>query len=600
MKKELNKIYENRKESFKTDLKGVKKHSKMLETFRLVIFLIATGLLGYSFYSQRFIFVLYAIPVLLIFLILVAKHSKIKEKMDYLQNIIQINETALLRLNGKWNSFKELGEEFINLDHPYSTDLNIFGQGSLFQYFTATTTFMGKQSLADKLMGENKFEEILHRQQSVKELANDIEWRQSFQALGLGFDSKKENTLKLLEWAKNKSNSNLKHISYIFILPVVTLSSFVLYLLQLLPLLYPLLLIVVQTIIVTVSNKYISSGFQGADKTIYDLSRYSSLLKSIEDKQFKVPFLIKLQKKIIGETSKSSHQIAELAKIVDRINLRYYQPLIYFPINILTFWDLYTFKKLENWKSKYGLTLKKWFWAIGEFEALSSLAGLAYDNPDWAFPEVNNGPPIFEAVSLGHPLIYKEERVNNDASLLRPGTTLIITGSNMSGKSTYLRTIGINLVLAYTGAPVCSEKMKSSFLKIYSKMQILDDLEQKTSTFYAELKRIKMIIDASQEENHIIFLLDEIFRGTNSKDRIFGTKMVIRNVSKPSTMGLLTTHDLELASLEKELPGYLKNFHFADKIYDGKINFDYKLRPGVSRSTNAVALMKMIGIKVDY
>jgi len=596
----LNQVYEKRKERFKTELDRAIRRSKAIENYRVITFLLGvTAFLGYTFYSQNYFFFFGTVALLFVFLLLIARYSKIKKIIGYLQNLIQINEMAILRLNGEWNTFNESGAEFINFDHPYSFDLDIFGRGSLFQYISAASTFMGKKSLADKLMGGSFFEEIIPRNESIKELAKAIEWRQSFQARGMGADSKEESITNLLKWAEDKSSYNYKYLNYIFVLPAVTLLSLILYYFQLVHLNLPLFLIAVQALIASLSYKFVSRGFKDVDKSVRELSCYSYLLRLIETENFNTPFLISLQKKIMDDEESAWEQIKELAKIADYINMRNAQPLIYFPLNILTFWDIYTFKRLKEWKIKVGSSLEKWFKVIGEFEALSSFAGLAHDNPGWVFPEVNNGPPFLEAPSLGHPLINADERVCNDASMPDPGSVMLITGSNMSGKSTFLRTIGVNLVLAYAGAPVCAEKMKCSFLKVYTKMQVHDDLEQKTSTFYAELKRIKMIIDATLDGKPVIFLLDEIFRGTNSEDRIYGTKAVIRNLSRSSTIGLLTTHDLELASLEKEMPGLVKNFHFIDKIYNNKIHFDYRLRRGVSPSTNAVALMKMIGIEME-
>ncbi len=598
IKNELKQLYERRKERFEAEMDRVMRHSKAIEKYRLITFILGViAFLGYTFYYQSYLLILGTAAMLFVFLLLVVKHSKLKRIIEYYQNLIQINERAILRLIGEWNTFNESGAEFINSDHPYSSDLDIFGRGSLFQYINAASTFLGKKSLADKLMGRNLFEEIKPRNDSIRELATAIEWRQSYQARGMEAKSKDENITSLLKWAEDKSSYDYKYLNYIFILPIITMLSLILYFFQLLHLNLPLFLIAVQVIIASLSYKYVSSGFEGVNKSVRELSCYSYLLKSIENENFKAPFLISLQKKITDKEQSASKHIKELAKIADNINMRSGHPLIYFPLNVMTFWDIYTYKRLKDWKRKLGSSMGKWFKVMGEFEALSSFAGLAHDNPQWVFPEVNNGPPFLEATSLGHPLINADERVCNDVSMPEPGSVMLITGSNMSGKSTYLRTIGVNLVLAYAGAPVCAEKMNCPFLNIYTKMQVHDDLEQKTSTFYAELKRIKMIIDATEEGKPVIFLLDEIFRGTNSKDRIYGTKVVIRNLSRASTIGLLTTHDLELASLEKELPGLVKNFHFTDKIYNNEIHFDYIIRRGVSQSTNAVALMKMIGIE---
>jgi len=588
-------IYQKRKNDFENDLTKAKKQSNLLVFFCSLIALVVIGSIVYGVRTKMLFFVLYGGPPILFFLILVIKHHQINKRINFLQNLVQINETALLRLSGKWTSFLNSGNRFINPDHPYSTDLNIFGQGSLFQHINATTSFMGNQALAKILNKHPNYEEILSRQQAVKELAYNLDWRQHLQATGMNNVHQGLNPAQLLAWAEGKPLIiNNRYIYLIRLLPVITVSFIILWILHIIPLYLPVFTLIIQLAIVIFSEKTVRQAFGAAGKAVAELECYSSLLKCIESKDFRTPLLGNLKQKLFINKQPSSYQIKVLSKIADRISLRYSQ--IHFFINIAVFWDLFTLKKLERWKIQSGISMRVWLDVIGDFEALSTLAGLAHDNPEWVFPEVTNSPPAFEAVSLGHPLINNDIRVCNDVSLSGPGTVFVITGSNMSGKSTFLRTIGINLVLAYAGAPVCARVMRCSLMNVYSSMQVHDNLEYRISTFYAELKRIKTIVDAAKLGKPIIFLLDEIFKGTNSKDRIFGAKAVIGHLCGLSAIGLITTHDLDLGVLEKEIPRCVRNYHFTDTITDNQIYFDYRLKPGISQTTNAIALMKMIGI----
>lgn len=592
----LAQIYQNRKTEFETNLAKEKRQSDLFVLFRSLVSLSVIGLSVYGLGFGTPSVLLYTLPLVLMFFILVVKHQQVKQKLNYLQNIIRINEHALLRLSGKWADFPDSGDRFIDPEHPYSTDLNIFGRNSLFQYLNSTTAFMGEQALAKLLSAQTGHGEIQPRQQAIRDLAHRLDWRQHFQATGLDNVRQSRNPAQLLAWAEEKPLLiNSKYLYLLRLLPVLTLSLLTLTAFRLVPVYIPLLTLTVQLLVVVFSEKLVRHAFGETGKAVAELERYSALLQCIELEAFQAPLLIGLKRQLLTDAHPASYRIRVLSRLADRITLRY-SPFIHFLLNIITFWDLHTLKKLETWKSQSGPSMDKWLNVIGDFEALSSLAILAHDNPDWAWPEVGDYPPAFEAAALGHPLIHKDLRVCNDVSLPSPGTTLVITGSNMSGKSTFLRTLGINLVLAYAGAPVCAQVLRCSLMHVYSSMQVHDNLEQRISTFYAELKRIKMIVDAAVLGKPIIFLLDEIFKGTNSRDRILGAKTVIRKLCTLSTIGLVTTHDLELGVLEKEHPQFIRNYHFTDTIYNNRLCFDYRLKPGVSQTTNAMALMKMIGI----
>ncbi|ABO48907.1 DNA mismatch repair protein MutS domain protein [Desulforamulus reducens MI-1] len=598
MEQHIKKIYQKNKERYEIELDGLKKTDNTFVFSRSVVALSVVGLLLYAYLKGLSYLYLSTVPLVFLFLVMVNKHQRVKKQMTQLESLVQINERALLRLCGQWTGFQQRGEEYIASEHPYSGDLNIFGQGSLFQYLNAANLVTGNEALAKLLSAEEPcYEQIRPRQSAIKDLAARLDWRQLLQAMGMGSGYKPEDAIKLWNWAREKPLFlHGKLIYLLWLLPITTLILLILMSQRLVPSYVPLILLILQVILVTASQAIISRKFKDTERSAAELARLSRLLKYIEGEEFQAPLLVELQNRLIQKKQTASQQVKALEKIAALINLRY--SVVYHFINALIFCDLYTLRTLEQWKSQYGTHLEQWFRVIGQFEALSSLATLAHDNPHWAFPEVTKAGPYLTATTLGHPLINAETRVSNDVSLPQPGTVHIITGSNMSGKSTLLRTVGINLVLAYAGAPVCASFLSCSLMSIYTSMRIQDNLEESTSSFYAELKRIKLVIEATRQGKSLIFLLDEIFRGTNSRDRITGARTVIKNLALQPAIGFVTTHDLELSTLENEYPQHIKNYHFTDEIIENKITFDYRLKEGVSQTTNAIALMKMVGIDV--
>ena len=602
--------YHHRQQSFEAALKSAQKNSNRMSTLRLVTFILAAGVFVYGFYSPYALISYLSLPLLGLFFFWISNHARVKRRIDFLEKLVYINKIARQRLEGAWTSFPDSGEHHVNPDHPYTSDLNIFGKGSLFQLINATSSFLGEQILAAQLSRPAGFLELKPRQEAIADLTSRLDFRQQFQAAGMDPFFKKQDPEGVLSWAEGALFWGNRNWNAVLYLPAVTGLLFLLALTGLLSYVLPVGMLVVQAGIVLLGEKAVQQRFEETGKAVRRLGRYTGLLRWIEQEPFHAPFLVSLKQRLFPGNSPSSRHVGILTRIADRMNLRFSNALIYFPLNIALFWDLWTLKMLDDWKRRWGGSVRGWFNAVGEIEALASLAILPYDNPQWVYPDVTDGSPYIQARDLGHPLIPEKDRVVNDLALARkkrlskwkmsnPGTVLLITGSNMSGKSTLLRTVGVNLVLAYAGAPVCASEMSCSSMGIYSKMQVQDNLELRVSTFYAELKRMKMIIDAAQSGKPLIYLLDEIFRGTNSRDRILATRTVVRQLKEMNTVGLLTTHDLELGTLEKEHPGSVFNYHFSDVIRGDRIFFDYKLKPGLSQTANAVALMKMIGIEVE-
>lgn len=591
-------LYLRRRSMFQKKLDRVKKKANRISWLRLLSFTLAVFAFGYGLYGPYAGIIYMTIPLAALFGLLVIKHNRLKEEINFLQKLVKINDTARLRLEGKWTAFTERGGRYVDHNHPYTTDLNIFGEGSLFQYINATSSFRGERILAGLLSGPSAAEKIRLRQEAVSDLAARLDFRQYLQAAGMDSFFKEQDPDVIVSWAKRQEYF-FRQPGVLLFLPLVTCSVFALGLLGIVSYLPAALLLALQVAIASPGEKKAREHFARVEKAVQRLKRYEKLLCLIEQENFKAPYLIAQKKRLYSGGRFASRQVRLLVNISDRNNLRFSNSMIYLILKFAVFWDLWTLKLLDDWQKKCGLSVCSWFDAAGEVEALSSLAGLYHDNPHWAFANILDGPPTFQAEGLGHPLIAPAERVSNDLAISGPGTFFMITGSNMSGKSTLLRTVGINLVLAYAGAPVCAAKLKCSIMQMYSKMHILDNLEERISTFYAELLRMKMIIDAAVQGTPLLILLDEIFRGTNPQDRIFATRIIIKQLQRLNTVGLVTTHDLELGKLEKEYPGSICNYHFTDEIRDGSIFFDYKIKPGIARTANALSLMKLIGIDVE-
>jgi Mismatch repair ATPase (MutS family) len=532
------------------------------------------------------------------FIALIVCHRIIKNKMDFSKGIIEINNKYLSRINGSWIDFKDVGEDFIDRNHRYSSDLDIVGKESLFQLINTTNTSNGRNSLAKLLLEPDCNEkEIIYRQEAIKELSSKLDLCQQMEYTTEKHKDKLKNPEKLIEYSQDNNLliKSKKIKSIIYILPLITVPLSAAILLFKIEQLYILIavIIIVQFLIWAVGILKINNILQSVHHFKYNLDTYASILKLLQKEEFKSDELKNIKMKLFDEKHSSMIAIKELAKVLDRIDLRY-NGILYMLLNTILLWDYQCVFSLEDWKKKYGYKIADWLDSIGKIESLMSLSVLTHINKDICFPKIDTLSLKVEAKDLGHPLISSIDRVVNDLEM--KNNIFIISGSNMSGKTTFLRTIGVNLVLAYSGAPVCAKEMSCSVLNIFTSMRINDDLKNGISTFYAELMRIKAIIDYCMEKKEMIFLIDEIFRGTNSLDRIIGAKNVLANLNAAGVIGALTTHDLELCVLDKY--NRIKNYHFSENYKNNKIFFDYKIKTGKSTTTNAKYLMNIVGIKI--
>lgn len=598
--KEPKEQYEKRKLYYRRRFEKLTRTTNRLSNVRLIVFLAGCGLAAVFYMNRRsslgagmviLTFVLFALFVLW--------HQKLKICRNYFKVLYENYDQALSRLAGNWSNFSDTGKDFIDPTHSYSNDLDIFGMGSLFQWITTAKTFRGRETLKKVLTKPpGEIGTINKRQEAIQELARNLAWRQRFLAEARMTKRPLNSPETIIEWAKSYDASylRLRVIILARALPIITVAFLLIYLLTSgISVLYPIVFIAIQTIILFVGRER-GKALNAVYTYKESINIYEKMLERFEKHIFHAEHLVNLKKGLLDRDRRPAYeQIRKLSSLADLIANR--GNAMFLIINILTLWDIQCMISLESWKEKSGRSLGNWVDTIAELEALNSLAVIATDHPEWGLPVITSENLGISTVKMGHPLV--RGAVCNDLTLDKNSGILLITGSNMSGKSTLLRTVGINLVLAYAGAPVFAQQFSCSMFQIYTCMRVSDNLGENISSFYAELLRIKQIVSAAKNDSKIFFLLDEIFKGTNSQDRHAGAKVLIQQLSKAGAMGMVSTHDLELGDLERVSERRIRNYHFREYYKNNEIHFDYKLRPGISTTRNAMYLIKMAGIDVD-
>lgn len=541
------------------------------------------------------------LAAMVVFVMVVARYGRTKIQKNYTEVLLEINQNAFMRMNDEWKHFEDGGKEFCDDEHPYASDLDVFGKASLFQWMSVAQTQLGRARLANDLKNPKKdIAFIQKRQAAAKELSTLFSWRQRFQAEGKIIKEQYLDPEQLFSWAIQKEMFYHKKWLQILvsIMPIITLSMLLMSLIN--PHLPGKEFFVVGIFFQMIALRYKKENRVHMLNSVFRyrniIKLYEKMLKLMEKQTFSSPYLQELKKGIqTNERVLASKQIQKLSKIADSISNR--NNMLYGIFNVLILWDYRSMIALEVWKEETGHLLRKWMECIAEVEVLSSMATLYADYPNWATPTIMGKTDLI-CEDMGHPLLKSTRKVN-DVNLKKPTEILLITGSNMSGKSTLLRTVGVNLVLAYMGAPACAKTFSTGFYDVFTCMRTSDNLEQSISSFYAEILRIKGIVEASRNGAEILFLLDEIFKGTNSYDRHIGAKVLIKQLSAQGAVGLISTHDLELKDLEEEMEGKLRNYHFREYYENNQIRFDYQLRKGVSTTRNALFLIRMAGIEVN-
>ncbi|MFC1733675.1 hypothetical protein ACFL6I_25530, partial [candidate division KSB1 bacterium] len=555
--------------------------------------------LYFAINKRNNIFLLYCFFSFTGLLILIWFHSKLISNKKHFENLIKINKDEIKSLDGDYLLFNN-GQEFIDHEHPYTTDLDIFGQGSFFQYINRTATIYGKHELAFYLSQPDKdINSIILKQQALKDLSKRTDFRQNFQARGMGVSESMADKQSVLSWLLEKGSFDNPAFNIIrFLIPLFTIILIGLSANNFISWTIPILMIVIQFGITGILLNKVNKIHNQVSKKFQLLKKYSILIGLIEKETFHSELLKDLQLKLAQNKKPASKGIKKLANIVNAFDTR----LNLFAgalLNGLFLWDIHQCVRLSKWKKNHHNDLPKWFDVIGSTDALNSLANYAFNHPDYTYPIAINGSFILKAVQLGHPLIKNEVRINNDVNLNNWKQFNIITGANMAGKSTWLRTIGLNLIIGMTGAPACAQSMTFHPINLFTSLRTNDSLMNNESYFYAELKRLQSIIQKLEKDEELFILLDEILKGTNSKDKQKGSVAFLKQLIRFNAAGMIATHDISIGELEKDFPEHLKNLCFEVDIKNDQLFFDYKLREGISKNLNATFLMKKMGITLD-
>jgi len=589
-------FFKSRSDNYHSRYLNLKAKLKSLAFLRVVTFISFLVILTISANYSNFIAVIVStVLFILIFVLLVKLYNNTQFQANHNKFLSKINSDELLRSNGSLDGF-DPGLEFAYTEHPYHNDLDIFGNNSLFQLSNRCTTFWGRKTLAEWLSSKADYEEILMRQNSIKELSDNIDWLQEFQATGLHNENKSDirNFLKWLKSGQAISGSMFYHVVR-FLGPVLMTIIFILVFLSVITYHWIFLGVVLNSLIIISILDRVKNIHENTTEAIKTLRSLEALIILVEKANFNSKKLRKLQSIYLENIPKVSRRISTLNRILQNLDNRSNQ--IYHLFNVLFLLDLQFAIQAEQWKMRQPDNIKTWFEAMGEFEGLTSFAAMSFANSGYSFPEILNGEHILNAKNMGHPLIRAKSRISNDFSLESLGSIGMITGSNMAGKSTFLRTVGVNMVLAMAGGPVCADTFSLTLSQIFSSMRTQDNLEENISSFYAELNRIRQLLLITADNIPVFFLLDEILKGTNSHDRHLGAVSLVRQLTEENTSGLISTHDISLAREAAE-GRKVSNYSFNSTIHGDEIFFDYKLTPGICESFNASKLMKKMGIRI--
>jgi hypothetical protein len=547
--------------------------------------------------SQHVLSAWFALIPAAAFLMLVVWHQTILRRRVLAARTASYYTDGIGRVEDRWLDHGATGENFRRPDHVFADDLDVFGKGSLFQFICRARTTVGERMLAEWLIEPAAIDTVLQRHEAVRELTPMLDLREDIALLGERVGTS-VHAVPLAYWAGASPISLpdfLRPLGLaLAVLNVAALYAFFRYSWPLFPI---LIFFLCNVALIFAVRDPVAQVVGSLETPAHDLDVLALLIERLERESFQTTRLNQLHGDLATDNIPASRQIARLRRLVelsdsmDHVLLRVLNPLILLKQQVAI--------SVERWRRTNGPHVARWLNAVGEFETLSSLASLAYERPAWIFPTLlHRSDPLFTAKALAHPLIPRSRVVPNDVSLGGQTLLLIVSGSNMSGKSTLLRSVGLNALLAWAGAPVCAEDLALSPLRVGASIRVTDSLQDNRSRFFAEITRLRQIVDLTRTDLPVLFLLDELLSGTNSHDRKTGAAAVVRSLIHNRAFGLITTHDLALAGIADEMSGHALNVHFEDQIADGEIHFDYHLRPGVVTRSNALALMRAVGLEI--
>lgn len=561
--------------------------------------------------------ILAAAAPLLLFIALAVVHERVITRRKRVESGAAFYRLGLGRIDGTWQGSGDAGSEFADDHHPYAGDFDLFGRGSLFELISIAVTTAGRRRLALWLKEpEQRRAEIESRQAAVLELRPNLALREDL-AIAAAEVRRDVEAARLEEWGATEALTLTRaERAAAIVLPALTVILFLLTVPSLVARLvglthpeavvrlgvladvpsWPLLLTIVATLLL--ARRFyprVEAVVMGVERAEPALALLAGVLERVEQERFTSPRLAALHDRLRGERDPASREIERLRKLVTLLDARRNQ--FFAPFAVLLLWTFHVAAAIDRWRARSGSHVADWIQSIGEIEALASLGSFAYEHESYAMPAIVDEGPLFDARALGHPLIPAERRVTNDVRLDGTLRLLVVSGSNMSGKSTMMRSVGIGAVLAMAGGPVCAESLTIAPLAVGASIRIADSLQENASRFYAEILRIRQVLEMSRS-GPLLYLLDEVLAGTNSHDRRIGAEAIVRGLVERGAIGLVSTHDLALARIAESLAPRAANVHFEDHIEDGRVVFDYRMRPGVVTKSNALELMRSVGIEV--
>jgi ABC-type multidrug transport system fused ATPase/permease subunit len=601
----LSSNYQLLAERYKSETSKLEAKSNRIVLSRMAAFVCMVALLYLVFKLKITILLIPTFGLLAGFLYLVKLSAEIQRKINYCKILVTINEEEILALKGDFSTF-DPGLQFVDYQHEYSFDLDVFGEHSIFRMVNRATTPQGKEKMASRLLQPGTdADQIRLRQEGVKELSSKLTWRQDFLATARESNWQQRNNRMIGVWL-SASDKFTKTRFYSFAIIANSTISLCLLLLYLLPALFneiftfslppaASLYFLLPIGLVISKTRLINREQQNLEKLLDQLKKYAGLLNLIETETFDSSCLKDLQKKLQHGEFLSSAIMKKLTGILWGLELRG-NMIVSFLLNTFFLWDILTMIRLEKWRSNYRDAFEGWIDTIAEFETLNSLATFSFNHPDFTWPDMRDGEFTMEIEDGGHPLINPAKRVDNSLSFDESGQIYLITGANMAGKSTLLRMVGVNMILAMAGGPVCAKRFTMVPVALQTSVRTNDSLGDDESYFYAELKKLSRMISRIEQGQKTFIIIDEMLKGTNSRDKHTGSAALICHLIDLKTSGLVASHDVELGKLEADYPGRLSNRCFEVITDGGMLKFDYLLQPGVSQNLNATFLMKKMGI----
>ncbi len=586
--------YVRRLDAWKTRHSHCESQHRRIGTTQLGSGLVTLILFGLAL-GAKVVSVYWVLAPLIGIAVLAVVHARVIEGRERSSRTIAYYERAIARIDNSWAGTGETGERFLSDSHPYSRDLDLFGRGSLFELLCTARTRFGQQTVANWLLTPAPPQVVLSRHQAVEDLKTRLDLRQDIAVLAEDARAVKGEA-DLAAWAEGAPILGSNFLRFAAAgLAILWVAAIIGWMAS--GTAYPALLMSLVNVGFTLAYRERAETICGdVQSAARDLGLLSGVLVRLENERFTAPRLIELQASLTSQGRPPSGWISKLNRLMEYLYSR--DNLIVRGLDPFILWTFQCAGAVESWRKDTGPAVRDWLEAVGEFEALASLASYAYEHPEDVYPEFVEASPHFEAEGLSHPLLSSRDAVRNDLHFGSELRVLIISGPNMAGKSTFIRSVGINAVLAQCGAPVRARRLRLSPLAVGASICVLDSLQGGISRFYAEIKRLKQIVDLTQESTAVLFLLDEFLGGTNSSDRRLGSEAMVRRLVERGAIGLVTTHDLALAKIAEGLGSRAANAHFQDRLEDGKLLFDYRIQPGIVETSNALDLMRSIGLDV--